>query len=133
MECTLQRVLITSVVAGLMGCVAIEPSQRAQRVIPAYPEMVAKCSFLGGVTGCSQMIGMPPLGEQLARFQALDEAAKLGATHIVWTDIYGGLSPTANGRAYYCDPDKDLPRGFHYVDQYLRIHRYPFDGEKEGY
>ncbi|MBS0287638.1 MAG: hypothetical protein JSR17_10100 [Proteobacteria bacterium] len=119
----------------LWGC-AIEPSQRAQRILPAYPEMVSNCALLGGVTGTAPTLALP-IGEQYARYQALDEAAALGATHIVWTDTTAGLvpldkfAPTAQGRAYYCDPDRSMPNSYRYMDQYLRLHRYPFDGERD--
>jgi len=120
----------TALAIALVGC-AIEPSQRAQRIRPAYPEMVAKCEFLGGVTGKSSfMIGVP-LTEQVARYQAMDEAAKIGATHLVWGDVTGAPIPTAFGRAYYCDPDREMPPYYRYVDQYLRVNRYPYDGERE--
>ncbi len=119
----------------LIGC-AIEPSQRAQRVLPAYPEMMTHCTLVGGVTGRSPMLAMP-IGEQYARYQALDEAAKLGATHIVWEDTTAGIIPldnflaSAQGKAYYCDPDRSMPNSYRYMDQYLRLHRYPYDGERD--
>lgn len=120
---------------ALYGC-AIEPSQRAQRILPAYPEMVTHCTLVGGVTGTSPTLALP-IGEQFARYQAMDEAAALGATHIVWTDTTAGIvpldkfAPTASGRAYYCDPDRSMPNSYRYMDQYLRLHRYPFDGERD--
>lgn len=118
-------VLLTALVS--YGC-AIEPTQRAQRIIPAYPETVSDCALLGGVNGNS-LIAALPVGEQVARYRALDEAASLGATHIVWTVTSNGLIPLAEGRAYYCDPDRAMPDSYRYIEQYLRAHRYPYDGE----
>lgn len=91
---------------GLMvsGC-AIEPSYRAQKVQPAFPAMVSDCLLLGGVSGTSDLSYLP-MGKQLAKYRAMDEAAKLGATHIVWTDIQSHLYPYAKGRAYQCVPWK---------------------------
>ena len=135
MEYSIKGLLIISLAATALGC-AIEPSQRAQRIIPAYPEMVADCALLGGVTGISPVLAIP-IGEQYARYQALDEAAQLGATHIVWTDTTAGIlplenfRPSAQGRAYYCDPDRAMPYPYRYMEQYLRLHRYPYDGQRE--
>jgi hypothetical protein len=132
MEHPIKGLLIISLATTLLGC-AIEPSQRAQRIIPAYPEMVSNCALLGGVTGIAPVLAMP-IGEQYAKYQALDEAAQLGATHIVWTDTTAGIVPldnfraTAQGRAYYCDPDRAMPQPYRYMEQYLRLHRYPYDG-----
>jgi len=133
----LKGLMLISMAAAIAGC-ALEPSQRAQRVLPAYPEMVSDCAFIGGVTGNAPALALP-IGEQYAKYQALDEAAALGATHIVWADTSGGLfpgfipgfQPVAQGRAYYCDPDRALPNSYRYIDQYLRLHRYPYDGDRD--
>jgi hypothetical protein len=108
---------------SMAGC-AIEPSQRAQRVLPAYPEMVTNCAFLGGVTGTTKML---PYGPQYAKFKAQDEAAELGATHIVWQQITNDPRPVASGRAYYCDPKKSPAGSYEYMEDYLRMYRYPYD------
>ncbi len=127
--------LIFSLVTTLWGC-ALEPSQRAQRILSAYPEMVTNCVLVGGVTGNAPILAIP-VGEQYARYQAMDEAAGLGATHIVWTDTTAGIvpldkfAPSAQGRAYYCDPDRFMPNSYRIMDQYLRLNRYPFDGEQD--
>ncbi len=97
-----------------MGC-AIEPSYRAKLVRPAYPEMVTECVFLGGVTATSDLI-YTPLGKQKAKYKALDEAAQLGATHIVWVELSQAVQPTAKGRIYRCDEGSFGvgSRDFHY-------------------
>lgn len=84
----------------LVSC-ALEPSYRAQQIRPAYPEMVTECVFLGGVTGTSDLL-YTDLGKQKAKYRALDEAAKLGGTHIVWTELSQSAEPTAQGRVYRC-------------------------------
>lgn len=119
----------TLLVLCINGCAVVEPTQQAQRILPAYPEMVTDCAFLGAVTGDSAMPFLPT-SEQIAKFRALDDAADLGATHIVWVATTNGLRPSAQGRAYYCDPDRNMPNSYRYIDQYLRIHRYPYDGFK---
>ncbi len=84
----------------VQGC-ALEPSYRGSQVKPAYPEMVVECSLLGGVTGQNDL-AYTAYGLQKARYHAMDEAAKLGATHIVWEDLKQGIQPTAVGKAYRC-------------------------------
>lgn len=137
MNYLIKGLMICSFALLFWGC-ALEPSQRAQRVIAAYPEMVSDCAFIGGVTGHAPALALP-IGEQFAKYQALDEAASLGATHIVWADTQGGLipgfipgfEPIAQGRAYYCDPDRSMPNSYRYIQQYLRLHRYPYDGNRD--
>lgn len=97
----LQAIVLLALSVSLIGC-ALEPSYRAQQIQPAYPPMVAHCTFLGGVTGVSDLSYMP-LGSQRAKYEALDQASELGATHIVWTEITADHQPTAQGRAYRCD------------------------------
>ena len=99
----LRKCFIASLSLMLAGC-AYEPSYRARYVRPAYPEMVVDCTFVGGVTGTSHL-AYTPLGQQKAKYHAMDEAAKLGATHIVWVDLSQQAVPTAKGRAYICDED----------------------------
>lgn len=84
----------------ISGC-AFEPTYRGQKIHPAYPEMVKSCEFVGEVIGCSNY-SYTPFGRQFAKYRALDEAARIGATHIVWEAMTSGVHPTAYGRAYYC-------------------------------
>jgi hypothetical protein len=81
---------------------AFEPTYRGQKIQPAYPEMVKACSFVGEVTGSSN-VSYTPLGRQYAKYRAMDEAGRLGATHIVWEAMTTGVHPTAYGRAYRCE------------------------------
>lgn len=123
--------LISIILASLClsGCI-IEQSDRSKRVTVALPEMVTECAYVGEVTGNSK-ITLLPQGEQLARYRALDEAAGLGATHIVWINNSNKITKqVASAKAYYCDPDRVMPRSYKYIDQYLRSHRYPFDTAK---
>lgn len=111
---------------SLCACI-IEPSQRAQRIIVAYPEMVTDCALLGEVDGTSK-VTLLPQGEQLSRYRALDKAASIGATHLVWVNQKNDIKNyISKARAYYCDPDRVMPRSYKFIDQYLRSHRYPYD------
>ena len=122
-------VLLTSTCVAISGCV-IEPSDRAKRVQVAMSEMVTDCSFVGEVCGTSKL-SLVPQGEQLSRYRALDQAARLGATHVVWDNSQNKITNYAvSGRAYYCDPDRVMPRSYKYIDQYLRANRYPYDESK---
>ena len=96
----MQRWIVMLALLGLTAC-AIEPSYQAQQVQPAYPPMVADCTYLGGVAGVSKIPWLNQ-GQQAARYQALDEAAKLGATHVVWTQAHSGFQASARGHAYRC-------------------------------
>lgn len=121
--------LIGLLALGLTGCV-IEQSDRSKRITVAMPEMVTDCAFVGEVNGNSKMTLLPQ-GEQLARYRALDAAAKMGATHIVWVNNKNEITNyVVSGRAYYCDPDRVMPRSYKYIDEYLRSHRYPYDESK---
>lgn len=110
------RVLTVLGLLVLGGC-AIEPSYRAQAIRPAYPEMVTECVFLGGVTATSDLV-YSELGKQRAKYQAMDEAAQLGATHIVWVELSQKVRPLAKGRAYRCDDDQfgRGSRDYHYPE-----------------
>ncbi len=85
----------------LLSACALEPSYRAQAIKPAYPPMVVDCQFLGVVDGQSN-ISFIDYGEQEARYQALDKAARVGATHVVWTEMQKGAKPHVQGKIYRC-------------------------------
>lgn len=122
----MKRISVLTLCCCLTGCI-IEPSHRAQRIVVAYPEMVTDCALLGEVVGTSKL-SLIPQGEQLSRYRALDKAASIGATHIVWEQSKNQLKDyVTRGRAYYCDPDRVMPRSYKFIDQYLRANRYPYD------
>lgn len=95
---------IASLSLCFISSCAFEPTYRGQRVQPAYPEMVKNCRFLGEVTGVSS-ISYLPLGRQYAKYRAMDDAGRIGATHVVWEAMTTGVHPTVYGRAYRCLPD----------------------------
>ena len=72
---------------------------------------VANCKYLGEVSGCDKekyTADRRTAGEyseiqfQNARYEALQKAAALGATHIVWTGRTQGDRPCVNGKTYKC-------------------------------
>jgi hypothetical protein len=97
---TIYVLLIFSVL--VTGC-ATSLSKEGHSVQAADERMVANCTFLGEVQGSSGWGNLAASqGMQNARNEAQEEAAKLGATHVVWMNIAGGYSPFAVGRAYKC-------------------------------
>ena len=85
------------------GCTTV-PSVAAQRVKVADPAEVMACTLVADVQGSSGWGNLAAsTGMQNAKNEALDQAAAAGATHIVWTNIAGGYSPFATGRAYRCN------------------------------
>ncbi|ASP48213.1 hypothetical protein B5D82_10860 [Cognaticolwellia beringensis] len=65
--------------------------------------MIMGCVFLGDVHGSSGWGGLASSqGMQNSKNEALEKASDLGATHIVWSNISGGYSPSAFGKAYKC-------------------------------
>lgn len=91
--------------AGLaLASCATTLSPTASRVIQADEKMIADCKFLGQVEGSSGFGNIAATaGMTNARNQATERAAAMGATHILFTNVSGGYSPSAQGRAYRCE------------------------------
>lgn len=90
--------------AFLMGC-ATARSPAAAKVQEADATMVAGCTYLREVSGTSGWGGLAAsTGIENAKNEALDQAAKKGATHVVWNAMDGGWSPSVSGKAYRCPP-----------------------------
>lgn len=97
---------------ALTGC-APKLSPPPSRVIEADTKMVEGCQYLGDVHGSSNVSDMLSgwrtaadsmlIGIQDAKFEALQEAQSLGATHVVWISVIRSFSPKVTGRAYNCD------------------------------
>jgi D-serine dehydratase len=69
----------------------------------ADSNMVAGCSYLGEVSGTSGWGGLAAsTGIENAKNQALEQAARKRATHVVWNTLAGGMSPSVSGKAYRC-------------------------------
>lgn len=101
-------VLTTAVILLLgslpfMGC-ATTKSAMAAKVLQADERMVSNCKYLGDVTGTSGWGNLAAsTGINNAKNEALEQAARLGATHVVWTQVFGGYCSFVNGRAYRCE------------------------------
>ena len=64
---------------------------------------IQNCHYINRVEGFSGY-GKNHNWEALAKYHALNRAEKLGATHIVWQDLYtnSGFSGTATAKAFNC-------------------------------
>ena len=84
------------------GC-ATGRSATATRIQEADSNMVAGCTYLGEVSGTSGWGGLAAsTGIENAKNQALEQAAKKGATHVMWNNLAGGWGPSVSGKAYRC-------------------------------
>ncbi len=87
---------------AISGC-ATTKSTMAAKVLEADENVVSQCKYLGDVTGTSGWGNLASSsGINNAKNEALEQATKLGATHVVWKQVSGGYSPYVNGRAYCC-------------------------------
>lgn len=81
------------------GCATIPPAS----VMDADEAMVASCRYLGEVAGTSAWGGVvASYGMKSAQNSGRTQAARMGATHVVWRTVTAGASPSASGRAYNC-------------------------------
>jgi hypothetical protein len=74
-------------------------------VADADARMVEQCKFVGHVSGGSVIGGvLQRTARSHARDVAKRDAAKLGATHIVWSNVHSGYfeGASADGDAYRC-------------------------------
>jgi len=64
---------------------------------------IQNCHYINRVEGFSGY-GKNLNWQSLAKYHVLSRAEKLGATHIVWEDLYtnSGFSGTATAKAYNC-------------------------------
>ena len=77
----------------LISCAA---TSKAKKIVEIDPNMTSDCTFLRTVHGYSEW------ALTFAKNEALNEAAELGATHILWTDLRTADVNNATGRAYRC-------------------------------
>jgi hypothetical protein len=97
------RYLFFAVALLLCAC-ATAPSERAAGVKDADPRMVEACTYMGEVEGTSIWGGPGGHGAAVSnsKNEARDQAAKLGATHIVWNSVSESSLTAVSGRAYRC-------------------------------
>ena len=103
---------MATVSAGLMGCSShVLVPQAGAEVKRADMKMVEKCKYLDEVKGCDyeryttdwrRADKYRELQIMNARYEALQKAGALGATHIVWTGETIEERPCAHGIAYDC-------------------------------
>lgn len=94
--------LLLSITFMLSGC-ATSLSPRAVNVKDADFRIVESCQFVGDVHGSSGWGNLAAsTGIQNAKNEAREQAASMGATHVVWGGVAGGYSPYVNGKAYIC-------------------------------
>jgi len=91
--------LIFLVILLLASCIAASPA--AKKIVVGEDYTVGSCTYLGTVHSYSGHGGS--LGLDNAKNDCLNKAAKLGATHLVWTEIKMGWGVSATGRAYRCN------------------------------
>src|SRR3954447_2160446 len=98
----IERITVLTAALLLAGCSNALTSEGA-KVQEADEKMVAQCSFVGSVTGISMAGNTQTQAMERARNSARDQAAKLGATHVVLADMTPARhSYTVSGRAYRC-------------------------------
>ena len=88
---------------SIAGCTAAV--KNAERVSDADAAKVAHCTFVRNVSGSSVFGGDRGLANEgiaKAKQQARDEAAKAGATDIVWEDVSSPDISSVTGKAYRC-------------------------------
>jgi hypothetical protein len=100
------------VFAGLIGCSShVHVPQAGADVKSADMKMVENCKYLGEVEGCDyeryttdwrRADKYREIQITNARYEALQKAGALGATHIVWTGETIEERPCAHGIAYDC-------------------------------
>jgi hypothetical protein len=99
------RLLRVSAVALALSACATGMTERASRVRIVQPAMVQGYEFLGQVTGNSPLSGVArTAGYENALAELLDNAAALGATHVVLTGDrgprYWTVSQNLRGEAF---------------------------------
>lgn len=99
----MKRWITTAALGAVIAACASAPPQDLGTVIDADAATVTGCRYLGEVSGTPRWIGgAAALADQHARQQARAQAARLGATHIVWTGVYNASTLSVRGKAYRC-------------------------------
>ncbi|MGD8228715.1 MAG: hypothetical protein PVI20_13110 [Desulfobacteraceae bacterium] len=104
--------LMATLFAGLNACSShVQVPQAGAEVRRADMKMVENCKYLGEVEGCDyeryttdwrRADKYREIQITNARYEALQKAGALGATHIVWTGETAEERPCAHGIAYDC-------------------------------
>jgi hypothetical protein len=95
-----------TLIALLTGCATVLTA-RAAKIADTDEASVAGCEFVGQVKGTSGWGNLAAsTGMEKARNEARVNAAKLGATDIVWRSASVDYSPYVSGTAYVCNPPR---------------------------
>lgn len=92
----------------LAGC-ATQRTVEAQRIIETDESSVKHCRLMGEASGSSQYGGfaMQETGKSNAKNEALNQAANMQATHVVWKTAQGGFfGAQAMALVYNCNKKK---------------------------
>jgi hypothetical protein len=88
----------------ISGCASLSPS--AAKIKEAGKDTVAACKYLGEVTGTSKVGSESAVlyhtGKDNAKKEALEKAATLGGTHIVWRPLIEARPIIAICDVYLC-------------------------------
>jgi len=100
-------ILLGLLALSFSGCATslTHEASRITQVNDGERSQVKECKTMGEVTGNSSYGGlfMQEAGKNYAKNQAMNDAANMGATHIVWTLAEGGFfGGKAIGVAYKC-------------------------------
>jgi hypothetical protein len=95
-------ILLLICIALVEGCATMSP--KAVGIREADERMVAGCKFLGTAEGNSLWGGVVQAAAlENAKAEALNKAAAMGTTHLIWTKIDAGWwGQRVWGRAYEC-------------------------------
>lgn len=97
------KVLALIVLSILFTGCSTSLSPQAINVKDADFRTVENCQFAGDVHGSSGWGNLAAsTGIQNAKNEAREQAAALGATHVIWGGLAGGYSPYVSGKTYIC-------------------------------
>jgi hypothetical protein len=100
-----------TLVAFGFGACATRKSAEGPRILEVDSAAVSGCTDLGKIFGNNGWEGLSSVpGLEPARKQALGEAEKLKATHVVWDKESRSVAQSVTGRAYRCG-DPPQPAG----------------------
>lgn len=93
----------TAAIAVLL-LAGVGPARGEDRVVDADAAQVSHCTFVEDVDGRS-VFGerLKQAGVAKAKEDARSQAAKAGATHVVWGKVSSTDVTTVTGKAYRCD------------------------------
>jgi hypothetical protein len=88
----------------MSGCASLSPA--AGKIKEAGKDTVSGCKYLGEVTGTSKVGSESAVlyhtGKDNAKKDALEKAAQLGGTHIVWRPLIDARPIVATCDVYLC-------------------------------